>query len=145
VQTGYCELDPPPWVTAYWVFILQYSWNLLNKSLFKNLLKFLKFSSPYYVIFYIKTLLKICLSKKFKFIYKSFYYLKALITMFSKSFWVFFIHYIDFKLLEYIYQYIENNIMWKKIPFKVFYFLKNVWYNQMLVIIAYVHINVTAP
>ncbi len=130
MQTGYCELDPPPWVTAYWVFILQYSWNLLNKSLFKNLLKFLKFSSPYYVIFYIKTLLKICLSKKFKFIYKSFYYLKALITMFSKSFWVFFIHYIDFKLLEYIYQYIENNIMWKKIPFKVFYFLKNVWYTK---------------
>jgi len=30
--------------------------------------------------------------KKFKFIYKSFYYLKTLITMFSKSFWVFFIH-----------------------------------------------------
>jgi len=31
--------------------------------------------------------------------------------MFSKCFLVFFIHYIDFKILQYIYEYIENNNM----------------------------------
>jgi hypothetical protein len=39
VQMGYHEPNLPPWVTAYWVFILKYSHNLLNKSLLKNLEK----------------------------------------------------------------------------------------------------------
>jgi hypothetical protein len=42
--------------------------------------------------------------------------------MFPKWFWVFFIHWIDFKLLKYIYQYIEHNIILKAIPFGVIYF-----------------------
>jgi len=60
----------------------------------------------------IKKLLKIChFQNKCKSIYNSFYCLKTLVTMLSICFWIFFIHFIDFKLLEYIYQYIENNIM----------------------------------
>jgi len=54
VQTRSHELDLPPWVTIYWVFILKYSWNLLNTNLFKNLEKSLKFPSHYYVVIYIK-------------------------------------------------------------------------------------------
>jgi hypothetical protein len=34
---GYHELDLPPWMTAYWVFILGYSWNLVNNFFFKSL------------------------------------------------------------------------------------------------------------
>jgi hypothetical protein len=40
--------------------------------------------------------------------------------MFSKCFWVFFIHYINFKKFEYIYQYIENKIMWKYLHLEYF-------------------------
>jgi hypothetical protein len=49
-----------PLRVAYWVFILKYSWNILNTSLLKNLLKYSKFSSHYYAKVYIKNLLKIC-------------------------------------------------------------------------------------
>jgi hypothetical protein len=37
VQMRYHEPHPPLWVTIYWVFILKYFWNILNKSLLKNL------------------------------------------------------------------------------------------------------------
>jgi hypothetical protein len=39
VQMGYHELDSPPWVITYWVFILGYSQIFLNKRLLKNLEK----------------------------------------------------------------------------------------------------------
>jgi hypothetical protein len=39
VQMGYNEPHPPSWVTTYWVFILEYYWNIMNKSLAKNLEK----------------------------------------------------------------------------------------------------------
>jgi hypothetical protein len=38
----YHEAHPPPWVTTYLVFILEYSWNILNKSIKKILECFLK-------------------------------------------------------------------------------------------------------
>ncbi len=57
VQTRYHEPHSPSWVTAYWVFILEYSWNILNKF-------FYKFSSHYYIMVYIKNLLEICHVKK---------------------------------------------------------------------------------
>ncbi len=60
VKMGYNEPHPPFWAIAYWVFILEYYWNTLNKSLPKNLEKSWKFSSQYYVMVYIKKLLQIC-------------------------------------------------------------------------------------
>jgi hypothetical protein len=62
VQIGYHELAL--WVIAYWVFILKYSWNLLSKSFLKNLEKSWNFSSHYYVMVYIKNLLRICHCQK---------------------------------------------------------------------------------
>ncbi len=53
-----------PWVIAYWVFILKYSWNLLSKSFLKNFEKSWNFSSHYYVMVYIKNLLRICHCQK---------------------------------------------------------------------------------
>ncbi len=37
-----------------------------------------------------------------------FYCLKTLVTMLSKCFWVFFIHEIDFKISQYVSQYIKK-------------------------------------
>jgi len=89
VKIQYHEPDLPLWVTTYWVFILRYFWNFL-KTFFKNI----KISHHITILWF--TLKKIAknmsLSKKFKSIYKSFYCLKTLVTMFSKCFWVFFIH-----------------------------------------------------
>jgi hypothetical protein len=53
LQMGYHEPHLPPWVIVYWVFILKYFWNILNKSLQENLFKSLKISSHYYVMVYI--------------------------------------------------------------------------------------------
>jgi len=39
VKMGYNEPHPPPWVIAYWVFILEYYWNILNKFFPKNIEK----------------------------------------------------------------------------------------------------------
>ncbi len=59
-----------PLVIPYWVFVLEYSLNILN-NFFKENLEI--FSSHDDVMFYIKTLLKIMpFSLKFKFNYKSF-------------------------------------------------------------------------
>jgi hypothetical protein len=30
VQMGYLEKHLPPWVSTYWVLILQHLWNILN-------------------------------------------------------------------------------------------------------------------
>ncbi len=59
-------------------------------------------------------------SKKFISTYKSFYCLKTLVTMLSKCFWVFFIHW--FQTIKYIHQYIESNIMYKQ-----FYGVEELW------------------
>jgi len=64
VQTGHHEPHLPPWVTAYWVFIPKYFWNILDKSFLKNHFKNLKLSSDYCVMVYIKKLLKICHCQK---------------------------------------------------------------------------------
>jgi hypothetical protein len=61
---GYHEPHLTPWVIIYRVFILKYSWNIFNKSVFLIILKSLKFSSHYYVTIYIQNLLKICHCKK---------------------------------------------------------------------------------
>jgi hypothetical protein len=60
VQTWYHEPHPPLWVIVYWVFILKYFWNILNKKIWRSL----KFSLHYYVMVYIKNLLNICDCKK---------------------------------------------------------------------------------
>jgi hypothetical protein len=56
---GHHELDSPPWVITYWVFILGYFQSLLNKLLLRDLEKYFKISSHYYVMVYIKNILKI--------------------------------------------------------------------------------------
>jgi hypothetical protein len=62
-----------PLVIPYWVFVLEYSLNILNNFFKKNLETSWKFSSHNYVMVYIKTLLNIMsFSLKFKFIYKFF-------------------------------------------------------------------------
>jgi hypothetical protein len=89
----------------------------------KNLEKYLNFHHIIMLWLLLKKLLKIChCQKKFKSIYKSFYCLKTLVTMFSKCFRLFFVHQIKFKKFKYIYQYIENNIMWKQfhLQFSIF-------------------------
>jgi hypothetical protein len=41
VQMGYHEPHSPPWVIAYWVFILEYSWNIWT-NFFEKSFKILK-------------------------------------------------------------------------------------------------------
>jgi hypothetical protein len=62
VQRGYHEPNMPPWVIAYWVFILGYFKNILNN--FFKILILKKKSSHYYVMVHIKNLLKICHCQK---------------------------------------------------------------------------------
>jgi hypothetical protein len=134
VQTGYHDLDLPPWVTTYWMFTQRYFKNLLNNFFFKKIEKSWKCSSHYYVMVYIKKLLKICHCQKASSPFTSPFIKKTLVTMFSKCFWVFFIHYINFRLLKYIYQYIENNIIWKKLHLEFCFFSKMLYtQNQALV------------
>jgi hypothetical protein len=61
---------------------LKYYW----KSLQKNLSIFSKKISYYFTKFYVKNLAKPIIFKKFKSIYKSFYYLKASIIMCNECF-----------------------------------------------------------
>ncbi len=132
VQTRYHELHPPPWVTTYWVFILKYFKNILNKLLCYGLHKtFAKNMS---------------LSKKCKSLYKSFYCLKTLITMLLNVFGYFsFIKLIsNFKSIYTNTLKItlcESNSIWSSLFFNKMLDTQ----NQTLVIIACMHINVIAP
>jgi hypothetical protein len=58
-QTGDYEPHPSFWVIAYWVFILKYFWNILNKS-FLKILKNLEIIITLLCMVYIKNLLKLC-------------------------------------------------------------------------------------
>jgi hypothetical protein len=77
-----------PWVIVYWVFILEHSWNILNKIIFFNLEKFWDFSSHYSIMVYIKNLLKMSLKKiqihfKVLLLFKSTSYIVLTMTKFD--------------------------------------------------------------
>ncbi len=96
---------------------------------------------------YIKYLPKICHFQKHSFPFtSSFYGLKSLVIMFSKCFWVLFIHYNDFKISEYIYTNTLKitlcNIHLKF--FILFLNLKNIKPNTKFTFVV-VHVSVTKP
>ncbi len=73
-------------VTTFWEMFLEYSWNILEK-VFKKILKFFLKKFTLFYLGLCQNFGKKChLKKKFKFIYKSFYYLKTSVTVFNECF-----------------------------------------------------------
>jgi hypothetical protein len=68
------------------VFILEYSWNILNKDLKINLEKYYIFITLLRYGLHKKFAKNISFSKKLKSTYKSFYCLKTLVIMFQSAF-----------------------------------------------------------
>jgi len=71
----------------------------LKKSL-KKYLNIYFLISYYFIMVYVKILAKNVIFKKNKSIYKSFYCLKASVTMFNECFCFFFTHWTNFKLIH---------------------------------------------
>jgi nucleoside recognition membrane protein YjiH len=111
MQTGYHGTTLTPFgdclLGVYFEIFLKY----LEQSFKNKSWKILNFHHTTMLWFTLKNYGKYVIFKKIEIHLQVILLLKTLVIMFSKCFWAYVIHYIDFKLFNYIYQYIENNIM----------------------------------
>jgi len=140
VQTGHHGTTPTLLGDRLLVFILEYSWNILNKFLKINLEKSEIFITLLCYGLHKKIAKNMSFTKKLKSIYKSFYCLKTLVIIFQSAFgYLSFIRLISYTNTLKI-TLCKSNSIWS------FLFLKKMLntQNQALVTIACVHISVIA-